>query len=201
MSARKSRILVDAEFDPKVIKYEVVSTAVALLCTVILVPLLPIVLPFVYWYMTRYYRSLRVTLTSRDLVVAGGIWTRSEASIPLEKITDLAVVQGPIMRRYGVMLMRVETAGQTGGPGGGLVNITGIVDCREFRDQVLAQRDRIADHDASTSSSTPVAPPVAAATTSTDPAAAPIGGANTERLLTEIRDLLVRIERRMSDTP
>jgi putative membrane protein len=106
------------------------------------------------------------------------VMNREEKSIPLEKITDLAVFQGPIMRRMGLKGIRVETAGQSSGAAA-LVSIVGIEDTDAFRDGVLAQRDRIAEREE-------VERPGGGV-----PA---VGEATLLEVVTEIRDILRRIE-------
>lgn len=142
----KSKVLNEATLAPTAARYKTLSTAVAFAASIIGIPVLPLVVPVSAWYWKRYYARLRVILTSRDLMVHRGILVTEEKSIPLEKITDLALFQGPIMRKLGLKGIRVETAGQTSG-GGALVTVIGIEDTDAFRDQVLRQRDRIADAD------------------------------------------------------
>jgi putative membrane protein len=186
---RKERVLREAEFATNVVRYHVLAPAAVLAATVVGIVLIPIVAPIVYFYYSRYYRRLQVRLTSRELKVRRGILVVEEKSIPLEKITDLAVYQGPVMRAMGLKGIKVETAGQTS-MGQALVSIIGIVDTDDFRDQVLEQRDRIADRDDE-------APP-----TDGDAAGAlPTVGASDPAVLAtlvEIRDLLQRIETAVS---
>lgn len=140
----EQKVLREPAFAPNVVRYKVLATAAAFAASIVGIPLLPIAAPVAGWYWRRYYSRLRVILTSRDLTVHRGLLVTEEKSIPLEKITDLAVVQGPIMRMMGLKGIRVETAGQTSG-GGALVTVIGIEDTDAFRDQVLNQRDRIGD--------------------------------------------------------
>lgn len=142
----QERILKEATFAPQVVRYFGTSTAVTMACMIFLIPVIPIVVPFVILYQRKQYARLRVYLTTRDLKVHRGVLTREEKAIPLEKITDLAVFQGPIMRHFGLKGIRVETAGQSAGPGA-LVSIIGIEETDGFRDLVLGQRDRITDSD------------------------------------------------------
>jgi putative membrane protein len=177
------RVLMEAAIAPNAVRYQVLANVAVLAASIVGVVLLPIVVPVVYWYYTRFYRNLRVILTSRDLKVHRGILNREEKTIPLEKITDLAVFQGPIMRRMGLKGIKVETAGQSSGPGA-LVNIVGVAQTDEFRDAVLQQRDRVTERDA-----------VMEATTA--PALPGIAAGTDQALLTavmEIRDTLRRIE-------
>jgi putative membrane protein len=204
---RKERILREAEFSPTVVRYHVLASVVGLAVIVIGIPLIPIVAPVVYWYYTRYYRRLRVVLTARELKVRRGIMMVEEKSIPLEKITDLAVYQGPVMRYMDLKGIKVETAGQTSA-GTALVQIVGIVDTDGFRDLVLEQRDRIADGDmAPAAASVTAAPAEALAGTADGAAIGALGAVGAGRAggaggadpvlmetVSEIRDLLRRIE-------
>jgi len=107
---------------------------------VVTIPLLP----FVWLYYRRYFETLEVVLTTRELQVSRGLLVREEKSIPLEKITDLALFQGPLMRHLGLKGLRVETAGQSG-DGSALVRLVGIRDVEDFRDAALDQRDKVTE--------------------------------------------------------
>jgi len=182
MQGSRERVLREAEFHPGVVRYHTWATVLILVCSVFLIPLLPFVVPVTIYYYRRHYQRLRVVLTNRDLKIYRGIWVREEKSIPLEKITDLRVFQGPVMRHFGVTGLAVETAGQTSA--GALATVYGIVDTEAFRDRVLEQRDRIADTDD------------AAATAGSDRPVAAVGPDQAEvmALLADIRDILQRIE-------
>ncbi len=177
------QILREAEFDPKVCTYWLLSGAGALLASVIGIVLIPI------WFLigipiTRTYLDrMSCTLTDKSLVVRKGLLNRIEKTVPLEKITDLALKQGPIMRAMGLHTLTIETAGGSGGTAGGaLVGLTGIVDCIEFRNEVLGQRDRLEDRKSGGHASTHAA----------------TAGSDTG-VLEEIRDTLQRIERHLAE--
>ena len=180
--SERQRILMQPQVDPSAIDYMLKSTAVTLVCSVVGIFLLPIVLPLTWWYYHRYYANLRVVLTTRDLQIDRGVWNREEKRIPLEKITDLATFQGPIMRYLGIKGLRVETAGQSAGPNSALVRIIGLRETEDFRERVLDQRDRIADQD-----SAPTEPRPAASTDA------------TLALMKEMHDTMLRIEQRLGE--
>lgn len=180
------RVLKEAAVEPGAVKYQVLATLAATAASILAIPLIPVVAPFAHWYWSRYYDNLRVILTTRELKVHRGVLVREEKSIPLEKITDLAVFQGPIMRWLGLKGIKVETAGQSGG-GGALVKIIGLAETDAFRDRVLAQRDRITDRDDDTRQAIPAAPPTVL----------PLGAGSDAALLeaaNDIRETLRRIE-------
>ncbi len=139
------KVLREASFDPKVKTYYMISTILLCVVTVVGIPLLLIVIPFGFALIQKWLDNVGCTLTTRTLEIRKGIFSKIESTIPLEKITDLQLYQGPVMRFLGIEGFRVETAGQSSTPGGSLVNMIGIVDTRGFREAVLAQRDRRAD--------------------------------------------------------
>lgn len=169
----ESEVLV-AQFNPKVCAYWLLSGVLILTLTIFGIPLLLIWIPLGLFVTKRYLERMECVLTNKALKVKKGILVRVEKTIPLEKITDMGMVQGPIMRGMGLHTLTVETAGQSGT--GALVSLTGIVDAPSFREAVLNQRD------ISTSGGKEV---------SED---ASVNSSDTIGLLTEIRDTLVRIE-------
>ena len=134
-------VLREAEFDPAVKTYWRFSVALALLLSIGGIPLLLIWLPFASLFINPYLARISCTLTEQSLKVKKGLLFRVEKTLPLDKITDMAMIQGPLMRLFGVMQLKVETAGQSGA--GSLVGLTGIVDAEAFREAVLAQRDKL----------------------------------------------------------
>lgn len=115
MTVSRERILREADFHPRAVTYRVWGAVIPMVATIVLIPLIPFIVPFVIWYQRRHYARLRVILTTRDLKIYRGVWVREEKTIPLEKITDLRVFQGPLMRYFNVTGLAVETAGQTTG--------------------------------------------------------------------------------------
>lgn len=178
----RTPVLRTAPIKPEAIRYQMWGTAILLTCMVITIPLMPIILPIAYYFTKRYYERLEIVLTRRDLKVRRGIWNVEEKSVPLEKITDLALNQGPLMRLFGIKGMKVETAGQSSA--GALVTVVGIENVDEFRDAVLDQRDRISDRQE----------PEGAAAERGSPPPESEDSAQTLAVLKDIRDSLQRME-------
>jgi putative membrane protein len=176
-------ILLSAEFNTKVQTYWLLSGGWILTASVVGIILLP------FWYVIgsfftgRYLSHMRCVLTERTLQVTKGAFNRVEKTVPLDQITDLGLVQGPVMRFMGLEAISVETAGQSAE--GALIKLIGIVDTRDFRDAVLAQRDRLLADTAGGSR------PTSETTEATRPAG---------DVLCDIRDTLHRIEQRLSDS-
>jgi putative membrane protein len=178
----RSPVLKHAEIMPEVLRYHLWGIVIFSIVSVVGIVLLPLSWPLSRYFIQRYYDRLEVVLTRRDLKVRRGILNTEEKSIPLEKITDLALSQGPIMRLFNLKAMRVETAGQSSQ--GALVTVVGIADVEAFRDAVLDQRDRVSDRDEE-----------ALPTDSAQSGASNVATGQTEALLADIRDSLQRIEK------
>ncbi len=182
------KVLWEAEFNDKVKGYYLWSTVVILCVLIVTIPIAVLYLLIGNWILNKYLENLHCTLTERTLEIKKGILNKRESTVPLEKITDLQMFQGPIMRYFGVKGFRVETAGQSNSAtGGSLVNIIGIVDTPGFRKAVLDQRDRL---QGAAATSTPATAPA-----SSEPA--------DDRLIetvAEIRDALHRIETKLESS-
>jgi len=171
------RVLHSAEFDQKLPIYSMVTTTIALAVSCFGLIVLPVLLPIVFITSRLQLKHLECDLTTKQLRFKTGAWNRVEKTIPLDKITDMALVQGPIMRHFGIEHLRVETAGSSQGA---LAVIPAVIGAREFRDLVLKQRDLLANRQ----SSLPA------------PAAYEPAEEDTLSVLKDIRDSLRRLESR-----
>lgn len=171
----EQEIILRAEFNPRVCTYWLLSGVIILLVSIVGIPLIPLWLIGGMGITRRYLSRMECVLTANTLKVSKGILVRVEKTIPLEKITDLGMVQGPIMRKMDLHKLSIETAGQSGT--GALVSLTGIKEVRAFRKAVLNQRDALSS--ASLHESLP---------------SRPSGDSVNEALLVDIRDALIRIE-------
>lgn len=177
-------IIKDAEFNDAVTTYWLLNGILLCIVTVIGIPFLVIWLIVGKWATRKYLASHRCTLTDKSLKVSKGVLTKIEKTVPLDRITDLGIVQGPIMRYFDIEALSVETAGNSSGMS--LVQLQGIKDGRAFRDLVLAQRDKVTL--AGNSS-------VSAESTSSSSASSD----QTVLLLTEIRDTMRNIENKLDN--
>lgn len=171
----KDPVIRTATFNPRVCNYWLWSPVLVFCLTVVLIPVILVWVPLALIFVKRYLARISCVLTSRNLLVRKGLLVRVEKTIPLEKITDLGLVQGPIMRYFGVHQLTVETAGQSSQ--GALVSITGIEDVEAFREAVLEQRDKRQE-----------------VTAEVDSTNAPSGAKPDAAVLTEIHNTLLRIE-------
>ena len=173
-SSVTGRTLLEAQFDWNIMPYVRWYVTLLLVITVAGILLIPFWLMFSLWYCPQYYRRVSARLTTHALEIRKGVFARSEATIPLDRVTDLRLHDGPLMRHYELRGLKVETAGQSGGPGSSESDLLAVIDAVSFRDAVLVQRQKLLDSETPTAASpTP-------------------GGVAT--ILTEIRDILARME-------
>ena len=71
-------VILEAEFNPKVRNYWLLSGCIILTCTVVGIPLLLIWIPVGLWVTGRYLASFSCVLTERSLKVSRGVFNRVE---------------------------------------------------------------------------------------------------------------------------
>ncbi|MEC8375471.1 MAG: PH domain-containing protein, partial [Pseudomonadota bacterium] len=98
-------------------------------------------IPIFFLISSKVLAAMSAIVTERKIVVKRGVFNKEEKSIPLEKITDVAMVQGPLMRVFNLYRLSFETAGQSAQ--GALVSLIGINDADTFRETILAQKDKL----------------------------------------------------------
>ena len=158
------------EFDKKIIIYWWIMANFGLMMSVIGIPLMLFWVPFGWIVHQKQYEHMSGALTSRSLNMRMGWLFKKQQNIALDKLTDVSISEGPILKAFGVVKMQFETAGAAP------FILTGVKNSNQFRDVVLRQRDSFVIFDAQQS-----APP----TESND-------------VLVEIRDLLKEINTNLS---
>ncbi|MCO6356970.1 PH domain-containing protein [Pseudoalteromonas shioyasakiensis] len=133
--------LTSASFDPKVKQYWLLLGIFTCVISMVGIPFIPIVALIIWLVAGRILAAMSATLLTRKLVVKRGVFFKEEKSIPLEKITDVALSQGPLMRQFGLYRLSFETAGQSGQ--GALVSLLGVIDAESFREAILKQKDEM----------------------------------------------------------
>lgn len=169
-------VLLKGDFSPKLRIYMLVYWGMFFVASLVGIAVLPLWLIFGPLWVRRYHASLRCDLTERSVVIGRGVFFRREMTIPLDKIQDISIREGPLLSAFGILQLRIETAGQSqSSTGKSDADLIGLTNARAVRDRILEQRDALG---------TP-----AAASQPADAQAA---------LLAEIRDSLLRLEARLS---
>ena len=127
-------------------------------------------LPFGWLVHKKQYEHMSGALTDRSINMRMGWLFKKQQNIPLDKLTDVSIHEGPILNAFGVVRMQFETAGAAP------FILTGVKNSDQFRDLVLQQRDSMV---------------------STPQQSAPSDDSN--EVLVEIRDILQQINSNLSN--
>jgi putative membrane protein len=141
----KPEILIkEATFNPKVKTYIFFVVLFSLLTSVIGIPLIPFwIFGLGQWLSGKFFKTLSCQITNKNLKFSKGLIIHIEKTIPLENIQDLSFVGGPILRYFGLTLIKIETAGGGGGNHQNLMSMLGINDAENFKIEILNQRELV----------------------------------------------------------
>lgn len=172
-----NEIIREATFNPKVKTY------------IFLVVLFYLFVSFIGWIIipfwlfglgqflsNKFFQTLKCELTQKQLKFSKGLILHIEKTIPLENIQDLSFIGGPLLRWFGLTLIRVETAGGGGAHQINMMSIPGINDAENFKMAILNQREKVIKEKNQGFSS------------------APVSNENGDKLLLEIRNELIEIK-------
>ena len=162
--------IVSVEFDPKVKVYWWLGAMLVQTSTVIGLFVVPFWLILGLAVHQKQFEGLSCSLTDRSLNIRTGWLFKKQQNIPLDKLTDVSIHEGPILNAFGVVRMHFETAGSAP------FILTGVKGGPEFRDLVLKQRDSLSSQPAMT-----------------------VQNSQSDDVLVEIRDLLKDMLETMSN--
>ena len=135
--------LLQAKFNPLVRPYLVVYAGLILMLTIVLIPLALIWFCGVgQWWARHYYDMLQCELSATALRFRKGILFQVEKTIPLENIQDVTFIEGPLLKRFDLSILKFETAGQSQGQANAM-RLVGIIDAHEFRGHILERREAL----------------------------------------------------------
>lgn len=72
-----------------------------------------LVVIFISW-VRLYYQSMWYELRDDEMSWKRGVWFRRTGIVPYNRITNLDVIQGPVMRILGISTVSIQTAGYSG---------------------------------------------------------------------------------------
>lgn len=138
-------VLREATFSPRVKTYIFFVVLFFLFTSVIGIVLIPFwIFGLGQWLSGKYFKTLSCQITNKNLKFSKGLIVHIEKTIPVENIQDLSFVGGPILRYFGLTLIKIETAGGGGGPHHqNMMSMLGINDAESFKTQILLQREKV----------------------------------------------------------
>ena len=99
-------------------------------------------LTFGRWLSRWQADKLSYWIDGRTLRVNQGVFFLTRKAIPVDRITDIVLAQGPFLRLFDLWQLRVQTAG-TGSQAAEAV-LHGVENPDQVRDEILGLRDRAA---------------------------------------------------------
>jgi membrane protein YdbS with pleckstrin-like domain len=98
-----------------------------------------IILPlaFIIYWNPLYYRSVVYRLDNEEMSWKRGVWFRQTGIVPYNRITNVDISQGPLMRIYNISDLKIQTAGYSGQKNSEIA-IKGIDNPEEIRDIILS---------------------------------------------------------------
>ena len=125
------------EFDRKIIVYWWMMANLGLLVTVVGIIAMVVWIPVGWIVHKKQFEHMSGALTDRSINMRMGWLFKKQQNIPLDKLTDVSIHEGPILNAFGVVRMQFETAGAAP------FILTGVKNSDQFRDLVLQQRDSL----------------------------------------------------------
>jgi membrane protein YdbS with pleckstrin-like domain len=89
---------------PLLFTHQLITSLIVSMC------LLPIFLWVLIWF-PKFYKTLKFKVKEDYLHLESGVWWRRTKSIPLQMITDIKASQGPLLRKYELGNLSIQTAG------------------------------------------------------------------------------------------
>ncbi|MCK9299199.1 PH domain-containing protein [Methanoculleus sp. YWC-01] len=99
------------------------------------VPVLAIVVFVAYW-IPLYHESIVYRLTVTEVTWQRGVWFRQTGIVPYNRITNVDIAQGPLMRFFSFSAVRVQTAGYSAQARAEIV-LNGIADPKDLQEKIM----------------------------------------------------------------
>ena len=94
------------------------------------------------WLSRKQADVLEYQLRQTHLFIHQGIFFVKRKTIPLDRITDIVLSQGPLLRYFGLWRLDIQTAGS--GQQRAEAYLYGLVDPEQAKEYILTARDKIA---------------------------------------------------------
>ena len=108
--------------------WDVVAFAIAL-------PVI-VAIAFVVYWIPRYYESIVYRLTVTEITWQRGVWFRQTGIVPYNRITNVDISQGPLMRFFSFSAVQVQTAGYSAQARAEIV-LNGIANPRDLQEKIM----------------------------------------------------------------
>jgi len=111
---------------------EPVFGIIAIICGAVLLALII----FIVIWARLYYKTVVYHLNETEMTWKRGVWFRKTGIVPYNRITNIDIVQGPLMRAYGISHLKIQTAGYSG-KNDSEIRIEGIKEPEPLRQMIM----------------------------------------------------------------
>ena len=141
------------------------SPADALFNTVLVFCIIAVFVIFATW-VKLYYQSMWYELHEDEMRWKRGVWFRTTGIVPYNRITNLDLRQGPVMRWLGISSLSIQTAGYSG-KSAPEIRIEAIEHAEELRELIRTRvrQSGSSVHNDGTGTSSPVQVPTGSMST------------------------------------
>ena len=84
-----------------------------------------------------YYKSVVYHLNDTEMTWKRGVFFRKTGIVPYNRITNVDIVQGPVMRLFGISHLKIETAGGGASKSSAEIQLEGISDPEPLRQMIM----------------------------------------------------------------
>jgi membrane protein YdbS with pleckstrin-like domain len=91
---------------------------------------------FTAWWIPLYYRTMIYQAGESEISWRRGVWFRQTGIVPYNRITNIDIIQGPLMRVFGISSLRIQTAGYSAQARAEIL-LHGIEQPEPLRDRIL----------------------------------------------------------------
>ena len=84
-----------------------------------------------------YYESVVYLLNKTEMTWKRGVWFRTTGIVPYNRITNIDIVQGPIMRLFHISNLKIQTAGSSANTTASEITLIGITDPEPLRALIM----------------------------------------------------------------
>jgi len=111
---------------------ESIFKIIAAICGAVLIGLII----FIIIWARLYYKSVLYHLNATEMTWKRGVWFRKTGIVPYNRITNIDIVQGPLMRAYGISDLKIQTAGYSGNTNSE-IRIQGVEEPEPLRQMIM----------------------------------------------------------------
>ncbi len=92
---------------------------------------------FIIVWAVLYYKSVVYHLNDTEMTWRRGVFFRKTGIVPYNRITNVDIVQGPVMRLFSIYHLKIETAGGGASKNSAEIQIEGISNPEPLRQMIM----------------------------------------------------------------